>query len=225
MIKFGIGNTIMEYYDFAKHHKRMAIHVARTYSDGTKKDYIKSDTLREDIASNPDKVFTKKRNVYTRDLDKVDLVEETFVWLENRDYEIGDLEYYSTGASNTKQTTHVRLKFQFEYGRAFLDYKFNTSGSYATPFSSLCGHGFIGSIIDEIIDDSTLKDDGIVRDENGVITMILTDENGEPVDCELQMHEIEDAFIGIEIYKFEQEIVDNLLLDEDNEDDEEAEEA
>lgn len=211
MIKFGLGETVIEYYNFAKHHKRMAIHIARTFADGSTKDLINDEVFRKDVENNPDMTFTKKRTIYLRSDDTMQPVEDTFVWLKNLEYEDDDIEYYSVGASNTKQTTYVRLKFQFEYGRAYLDYKFSTSGSHAMHFKNLCSQGFVRSIINELVeDDSTLKDDGIAEGngDNSFI-MIILDENGEPVDCELDLYEIEQAFIGIEVYKFDHQIVED----------------
>lgn len=211
MIKFGIGTTTFDYYDFAKHHKRMAIHIARKFEDGSVTDYIKDETFRKDVEGNPDMVFTKKRNIYLRSADSLQLVEDTFVWLKNLEYDEGDIEYYSVGAMNTKQTTHVRLKFQFEYGRAYLDYNFKSSGPHAMSFESLCSHNFVTNIIDELVGgDSTLKDDGITEGgSNSSYTILIVDENGEAVDCELERYEIEQAFVGIEVYKFEHTIVED----------------
>ncbi len=213
MIKFKIGETELDYFNFAKHHKRMAVQIGRQYNDGSYVDLINDDTFRKDVEANPDKVFTKKQSIYKDG--NFEVATDKYIWLTNSEYIDGELDYYSTGSSNTKQVTYIRLRFQFEYGLAFLDYSYKSSGSYATTFNNVMKQG-IQTIVEEIMEDgSTLQDNGIALSDTGEIMMMITDSSGQSVNCEVEMYEIKSAFIGAEIYKFEQEIVtDSKELEE-----------
>lgn len=228
MIDFKVGNTVFDYHNFAKHHKRMPIMIGRTYPDGRYEDLVIADDFRKDIEDNPGDVFEKGRKIYDRKEDELLNVVDKFIWAHNTQYIDNELEYYATGMMNTRQTTYVRLKFLFENARAYLDYSYDTSGTFAMPFDSLCGHGFIETIINEAIDKTKnpLQEIGFDRIDGNDYKVIIVADDGEVVDVEMPMHEIEGGFIGIEIYKFEQEIDDtikNRLLDDEEDEDMEEE--
>lgn len=207
MIKFGLGSTEIEFHGFAKHHKRMPIHIGRFTEDGVYTNLITSDAFQKDVDENPSKVFYKERNIYNSTSRAIEKVKDAFVWLENLEYKDGTTNYYSIGAVNTEQTMYIRLKFQFEHSEAYLDYKMTTSGQYASSFKDLVGGSFIRDIIEEIVDECRpIEEAGIDVSENGYYEMILV-VDGEPIECEMPLHEIEQGFIGIEVYKFEQKII------------------
>lgn len=214
MIDFKVGNTVFDYHNFAKHHKRMPIMIGRTHGGGRYEDLVISDDFRKDIEDNAGDVFEAARKIYNRQTDTLEDVMDKFIWAKNTQYIDDEVTYYATRIMNTRQTTYVRLKFQFENARAYLDYKFDTSGSYAMPFDSLCGHGFIETIINDAIEESknSLQETGFAVTESGDYQVIIVSDDGEVVDAEMPMFEIESGFIGIEVYKFEQEIISDEEL-------------
>lgn len=208
MIDFKIGESVFDFKNFAKHHKRIPIMIKRTHEDGKVEDLVVDEQLRKDIEANPDKVFTVTAHVYSDD--KLKPVKDQYVWLDNAEYIEECVDYYETRISNTRQTTHVRLKFQFENARAYLDYSFKTEGSFAMGFDSLCSHGFIADIINEAVEelDYPLYEIGFDRvAEEDEYQVMVVGSDGHVIDITVPMYEIEGAFIGIEVYKFEQEIV------------------
>lgn len=202
VIEFKLGETSIDYFDFAKHHRRVPIHIGRTYEDGSYNDLIADETFRKDVADNQSMTFTAQNHIYQDS--RLQPVTDLFIWLENAEYIERSFPYYSLGSVNTSQTSYVRLAFQFEDALAFLETEYNTSGTFASSFSNMINNGsMIQEIIDELLDEGlSVEDCGIEKWGPKMYRIMAVSPKGWIEPIEVEVHELKEALIGVELYDF-----------------------
>lgn len=208
MVTFGFKEFQTEFHNWSKHHKTLGIQVKRVHQDGTV-ELPKDETLKELVINNEDVLQPKSITLYNTKANTRTEATDYYLPLQNLEYQQANLEYYSVGAMNTKQTTNIRLTFLIEYSTFILDYQFQSSGSYAMSFYDLLGSmDSIEEIIQNVIDkEQPFQDVGITETENGDYYLVLVSENGEFIETEIEKRELLTSLVGVEVYQFEQEIV------------------
>lgn len=210
MIKFGFNDYTVEMPNWSKHHQEMGVHVKRVYPDG-KVIEPKDETLLRLMRKNGNLLKEKSVLLFTPNGEQ--RVTDYYLPLQNQQYADGRLSYYSVGAMNTKQTTHIRYSFQIEEASFKLDYAYKSSGSYASSFFDQVRHleGAIEEAIEEILEKGLSKEESLA--EYGIATgeedfeILVIDDYLDVQQIDILKHELLKSLVGIEIYKFEQEIV------------------
>lgn len=210
MVKFGFEGYQEEFYNWSKHHKTVGIRVKRVRQDGTV-ELPEDQTLKELVINNEELLQPKSVTLYNTKTNERTEATDYYLPLQNLEYKPTNLEYYSVGAMNTSQTTNIRLTFLLEYSTFILDYQFKSSGSYARSFYDLLGSmDAIEDIIQNVIEEGKpFQDVGIKETENGDYYLILVSEIGETIGADIEKRELLKSLIGVEIYQFEQEIVNS----------------
>lgn len=208
MIKFGLDDYTTEFHGWTKHHKQLAIHLKREYTDGREPVLPKDEQFVKLLANNEDKLIKKGGALYDRETDERSEVVDFFLPLNNLDYQPAELEHYSVGASNTSQKTFVRIYFLLDYVHVILDYSYTSRGSFAMPFSRLIED--IDDIVYELADDGReFADKGIMFNEDpddGEYYVVGIDEYKRTIEFGISKRELLDSLIGIEVYKHEMTI-------------------
>ncbi|WP_214873365.1 hypothetical protein [Exiguobacterium sp. s140] len=216
MITFGIEDLTMNLHDWAKHHEQMGVFVKRVY-DGTDK-VVETDfkKLREIASRHEDKLKSKKGFVFG---DTTESVTDYYLPLKNLGYKKTELPYYHVGSMNTRQVTRVRFHFKPEDVEFKLDYEFKTSGSMCSTFKDVIRdiEDTIEDVIQDILeldinDSDRLSQHGITSSDDGYVIMVL-DEVLNPMEIEIEKHQLLDSLVGVEIYDFEQVIDDSIMDD------------
>lgn len=209
MINFGFKDYKTKFPNWSKHHKVLGTHVKRIYKNG-EQILPKDEKIKQLIAENEEVLKAKHVNLFNRETGEHSKATDYYLPLKNLDYEEANIEHYFVGASNTKQTTHARLTFLLEYDKFILDYSYTSSGSFATSFSDLVDEiGSIEDIIEEVVSkEKPLEETGITEGRDGGYHIVLATPQGEPIDAEVEKHELLNSLVGIEVYRFDQEIMD-----------------
>lgn len=209
MVKFGFKDYQDNYPNWSKHHKTIGIQVKRVYGDGTVI-LTENEKLNAIVAENEHLLNTKRVMLFDRKASERKHAIDYYLPLTNLEYEEANLEYYSVGAMNTSQTTHVRLTFLLDYDRFILDYSFKSEGSGAMSFYHLMdGVDFVESIIDEVLEENKfLEEVGITKGEDRQedFHIVLVSHIGEIMDVDVERQELLDSLVGVEIYRFDQKI-------------------
>lgn len=212
MITFAFESYKTEFPDWSKHHKKLGIHVKRVYENG-EEILPNSEELRDLIAKNEALLQEKFVRLWDRTSGEEKNATDYYLPVYNTEYKQANLEYYSVGAMNTEQTTHVRLTFMLEYDKFMLDYAFKSSGSHAMNFyHQLSSTGFVEDMIEEILDEGKpIEETGITtaEDEYADYKIVLVTPIGEIIDVDIEKHELINGLVGIEVYQF-----DHIILDE-----------
>lgn len=221
MVKFAFEGYETEYPSWSKHHKTLGTHVRRVYDDG-EVIHSNDEQVKAIVEANEDKLKVKHVTLFSRKTDSRRDAKDYFLPLTNLEYEGEDLEYYSNGASNTKQTTYVRLKFLIEDNLFVLNHSYKSSGHYAQSFNSFLGSlddYALEEIIDEILDkEGELEDVGIEKGESDDYHIVVADKALCPEDFEIGKHELFESLVAVEVYKYDMEIVDSIEELEEEED-------
>lgn len=208
MIKFGYKEYEREYPEWSKHYPYVGACLKRVYSNGEvilpedEKAKRLAEEYESELVAKPIQLWSDKER-------KLIPATDYYLILKNREYEEVDVPYYSIGAMNTEQTIYYRLKFQLEECFFCLAHTFKASGTFAMAFSDLLDSSFISNVIGEILEQGLpLEKSGIEKIDNGYRIVVVDCKSKEPIDIEIELHELEKGLIGAEVYKFEQTITD-----------------
>lgn len=218
MVKFILGDYETDEHNWAKHHKKLGNFVKVVYEDG-EVTTTQNETLLKIMEEQPELLVSKDVKLLRSKENKV--VDATYYYLmiENQDYKNGDIRHYHIGATNTKQTAYVRLKFMFGDAVAYIDTEYSSRGSYAQDVGSYISNpDIISDIIDELSElnlsrEESLSEKGIHvygdSDSDPEVHIVVVDTTyfTETV-IDIEVRELEQAFVGIELYDFKQTIVD-----------------
>lgn len=208
MITFGIDTYQTTFPDWSKHHKTIGIPVKRVYEDGETL-LPPSDEMKARVKEHESKLIPKHVSLYNVKTDERRVAVDYYLPLQNLEYKESTLSYYDVGASNTEQTTRMRLRFQLEYVTFFLDYHFKSSGSYAQTLHGLLdGIDAVETMIEDVLEsEQSIDECGIERSEGAHYFIRVVGEACEISDIEIEKEELLNALVGIEIYAFDQKIV------------------
>lgn len=206
-IKFGLDDFITERSQWSKHHKQLSLHVKRIYADG--REIITEDKevlalvekYKDHLISNPIELYNMESNETINATDY-------FLLLNNLDYQEVDIDYYSIGSMNTKQDTHIRMIFQLGSDQFILDHSYKSAGGHAISFYDYMDMDKIEDLLEEVANKSdTLEKYGITNNiEEKCYEIILVSKDGRINDAHVERQDLLRSFIGVEIYKFDQEI-------------------
>ncbi|MED4883136.1 hypothetical protein [Bacillus smithii] len=162
------------------------------------------------VLKNENLLKSKHVRLFDRKTFKEKEAVDYYLPLKNLEYQEADVDYYSVGAMNTRQTTHVRLTFLLEYDKFILDYSFKSEGSFAKSFYNLIDSlDFVEDIIDEVLEQGKpIEEVGIIKGKEEDFNIVIVTPVGEIMDIEIEKRELLNSLVGVEIYKFEHEIVD-----------------
>lgn len=208
MIKFGFGEFQTEFPNWSKHHKTLGIRVKRAYKDGEEV-LPKDPTLKAIVVENEELLKSKHVTLSDRNTSERKEAVDYYLPLQNLEYPEANIEYYSVGAMNTKQTTHIRLTFLLDYDKFILDYSYKSSGSFATNFFNFVdGMSFVEDVIEEVLEqEQPIEEVGITKGEDEDYNIVLVTEVGEIMDIEIEKRELLNSLVGVEVYQFDMEIV------------------
>jgi len=209
MVKFAFEIYETEIPNWSKHHKMLGIHVRRVYKDGEIVE-AKTKSLRELVAKHEDKLQSKHVSLFNHKENKRRDATDYFLPVYNQEYEEANLEHYSVGASNTKQTTHIRLKFMIEDNLFILGHEFKSSGHYAMSFYDvITNRDFIGDIIEETLETGKpIEEIGIAKGDDGGYHIVVANSASQPDDFEIEKTELINSLVAVEVYKHDMEILD-----------------
>lgn len=209
MIKFGFENYETEFPNWSKHHRKLSIRVKRVCEDGRVIETENKDLLTV-LESHSDKLLTKAVSLYDREFDKLTEAVDYYLPLFNLEYKESDIGYYDVGASNTSQTTFVRLKFLIEDNIFSLDYEYKTSGSHAMSFKSfLGGFDFVEDIIESVLSKGlSLEECGISVGDSEDYLIVVSDRVYNPESFEISKHDLFEGLVCVEVYDFDMKIDD-----------------
>lgn len=209
MVRFGFNDYEVEFNSWAKHHKVAGVHVKRVYNDG-KEVLPKDESLKKLIKEYEDVLKEKRVILYDKKTFEKKEATDYYLPVKNLEYQEADIEYYSVGASNTNQTTYIRLVFLIEYDKFVLDYESKSRGSFAPNFYDMINYsGAIEDIIEEIVEEEKpIEEVGIrTSDEPDYYDIVVVSTiDGSADDIQISKRDLVNSLVGIEIYKFEQEI-------------------
>lgn len=221
MVKFAFEGYKTEFPNWSKHHKTLGTHVRRVYEDGETIG-TKNEEIEAIVKVNEDKLKLKHVNLYNRQTGNRRNAKDYYLPLTNLEYEDADIDYYSNGASNTKQTTHIRFKFLIEDNLFVLSHSYRSSGHYSMSFGGFLD-GFDDYRLDDIIEEilgkeEKLEDIGITKGETDDYHIVVADKALCPEDFEISKRDLFESLVAVEVYKFDMEIVDSAdeLEEEEN---------
>jgi hypothetical protein len=211
MIKFGLDDFTTEMPNWTKHHREISLRVKRVKPNGEVV-VAESKKIQELMAKHEDLLRPKAVSFFNETSRELENGTDYFLPLKNLEYQETNLDYYSVGAMNTKQTTYMRMTFLLEYDRAVLEHKYDSSGSFAMSFKDfISGFDPVEEFIEEILDEGLpLEETGIARDEDDTdsYTLMVVTPEGDAIDAEINKRELLGSLVGIEVYKFDHEITD-----------------
>lgn len=160
------------------------------------------------VLDNENVLKSKYVNLFNRETGERSIATDYFLPVKNLEYEEIEIENYFIGASNTSQTTYIRLTFMLEESKLILDHSFKSSGSFAASFFGMIdGRDSIADIVDEVASkELPLEECGITYGQEGDYRIVVAMPEGNPIDIEVEKDELMNSLVGIEVYKFEQEI-------------------
>lgn len=214
MIKFGLDNYTEEFDNWSKHHKQIGVLVKRTYPDLDREPNLtKNQELLALVEKYPEKMKQKTITLTNFNTHERFNGVEHYLLLDNHDYTEANVDYYSIGSNNTKQTSHIRLTFQLEYDIFKTDITVKTSGSHAlSMYDMLCVFDAIEGWLDELTEEpDSLINYGIEKydGDDGDYRIILIQQHGEAIPVEIEKRELLAALTGVELYAFDLEIIEN----------------
>lgn len=199
--------------------QQLSAHVKRVYEDGEVVE-ANSEELRELVNAHEELLISKHEILVGFKSDTRRKVVDYYLPLNNLEYQnSGDTQYF-VGASNTEQTTGIRLKFKIDDCLLYLDHCYKSSGSFATTFLDLLnGEDGIFEIIECILEQGKpIEEVGIERvvneDDSGEgnldeeYRIVVANELYAPFDFEIEKKELLRSLVGIEVYNFDLKIKD-----------------
>jgi hypothetical protein len=209
MIKFGFDGYQTEFPNWSKHHKVLSTHVRRVYDNGEVIN-ANDELLKSIVEKNEDKLKSKHVDLFNRTTNDRSSATDYYLPLNNLEYEEADLDYYSVGSSNTKQTTFIRMKFLIENNLLVLSHSFKSSGHYAMSFRNYVeGMDFLEDMIEENIDKGKkIEDVGIEKGHDNDYSIVVANELRCPDSFEIDKNELLESLVAVEIYKYDMTIID-----------------
>ncbi|ALN97765.1 hypothetical protein Bp8pS_086 [Bacillus phage vB_BpuM-BpSp] len=204
-VKFKLGENVIEYGDWTKHHKKIPILIKSEYSNGNVTWYYKNN---EELEKFNDKFITNHEKVFYEVGNKieVDNVKNFYLSIKNADYKGNRLNNYTPCASNTKQEIFIKLKFLIEDDVLYLDYNYKTSGNYATSFYDMNN---VEDIIENILEKGlSIEDVGIQDLGDGMYKVNVVNPKSGPSQYEIEKDDLLKYFVGIEMYNYEMDYID-----------------
>lgn len=219
MVKFINGGFEQDFGEWSRHHKNLSVPVRIEYENGDLAE-LKDQKSRELINELEDRlvrvpihVRRKQNNEEgTQDRKEIETAQECYLPLGNREYQTANIKYYATGAMNTKQTCKYRMVFQIEDNQVVIAHTVSGIGSYAAMLSDIFDSlDSIEDVLWELCEhDDSLATFGVEsseEDENELNFMAVT-EGGQVFQMQLTPAELIKHLINLEVYEFNQEIVD-----------------
>lgn len=202
MVKFAFESYEVDFPNWAKHHKTIGIHVRREYQDG-EVDKTKDETLNSLVDKNNSILKAKPVDLYVRGTGERKTATDYYLPLENKDLK-PIVDYFQSGASNTRQNMGVRYKFLLESSLFILDHTLIAKGNY-----SLTDVLDIDYIVEEVCENGKLEDVGIAKtDDSNDYEIIVVDEYGDITTICMSLNELLDHLIAVELYDYQMEIID-----------------
>lgn len=210
MVKFEYKDYSTELPNWSRHHKTIGARVKRVYEDG-EVTLPKEKKVQQLVKEYESALIPHAVTLINWDTSKERSATDYYLPCKNTDYKEADVLDYGVGAVNTKETLHIRLKFVMDYATIYLDHELKTEGSYALSFFGLLSMD-IDDLIDEIVENSKgLAEDGIEasKEEGSDYHVVAVTNYGEATDFHLEKRDLQQALVGIEVYQFDLEIVDD----------------
>lgn len=206
MIKFAFEDYEVELPEWSKHHKVVGLLVKRVYKDG-ETILPGSEKLKSLIEEHKEKLKAKPVQVFNFKTNDICQATDYYLPVYNQEYKEADLDYYAVGFNNTKQTTSVRLKFQIEYDTFYLDYVFDSDGSFAASLYDILQD--VEGVVEEIVErGEDFSETGIKQGEEEDYRIIVVTDHLEVTDYVISKYDLLKSFVGMEVYDFKQEITD-----------------
>lgn len=211
MIKFGFKDYETEYPLWSQHHKQLSLHVSREYEDGRVKE-TESELLKQYVNEHPERIRTKTVRLFDfENIDNTYNATDTYFIIDNLE-RIEGIDDYSTGATNTEQTTYMRFKFLLDDNILYLDHSYFTGGTFAMSFASFVSNSsLIEDVIEEILEaGKPIEETGIIRyesDDEEMYKIAVANDMLAPFDFEIEKRELIESLVGIEIYKYDMVIL------------------
>ncbi|EUJ44690.1 hypothetical protein [Listeria fleischmannii] len=202
---------------WSQHHQKMAYCIGRieTLPSGEKKEEWTEEAsllaLYEYYQDAP-QVHREYGQRAQRDTHEILDCEWIYVVLENQAYEQVHIEDYYVGCANTKQTSWIRSRFQVDQDVFYLTSQLRSSGSFAATF-----HDWLPHEVKELFEE---YEETEAYQEKWGYRLLQTEDNEEELEVmavnqetfiaraiTLTMDEVQRALIGMEIYRFQQDIV------------------
>ena len=208
MITFGFKDFEMDIPDWSKHHKTIGLHVKRVNKETGEEILTKDETLKAIIQENSSMLKENAVKVIGKNTNETINAVDYYLPIENREYQEATIEYYTVGSMNTKQTTYIRFTFLIENNKFILDYQYKSEGRFARNFTDLLSGNNIKDVIDEVLKQRLpIEKVGIIPGENNNYIILTVAPHGEIVDIEVDKQDLFNNLIGVEIYRFKQEII------------------
>ncbi|HHT97275.1 MAG TPA: hypothetical protein GXZ90_05220 [Clostridiales bacterium] len=210
-IKFGLDEFKIERDNWSKHHKEIGLHVKRVYNNG--REILSENQENQEIKNLVDKYTSDLKHkvviLYDHESEKLIHATDYFLVLKNLNYPKTEIDYYSIGSGNTKQTTHIRITFQVETDLFILDHSYTSDGIYAASFYDYMDMDKIEDILDVTSKKSDTVDAyGITQsDDSDYYRIVLVSAEGQVNVADVHRRELLRSFIGMEVYKFDQKII------------------
>ncbi|MBC6301579.1 hypothetical protein [Listeria booriae] len=228
------GKTLREeHYSWAKHHKKVGYCVGvekfhQSLEEAPFYEVWHSDKKHVDVYRALKKTphtLTKVYDMMNFDTGESFKQRRHFILLENQAYQEADVSHYSIGASNTKQTCHIRLTFQLEKDRFIFDMEHRSAGSYAETFGSFLEDVFT-NMMDYLeekkeayveacrqqeeepnVQSHMVRTHGIHSLGESEYKIVVVDSSSSLIDeFDIEEEELKRSLIGVEIYQFNMEL-------------------
>lgn len=203
-ILFKLDDHTLEFHNWAKHHPQISTlaQCKRANGDINKSVYPE---INELIKKYPERVSSKMVNLYNSSTHETEPATYSYLIRDNATYIEKPLDYYTSGASNTSQTTTIKLVFQIEEHTFITSIRRRHSGYGGSLFSQLSDDS-VEEWLDELCeDDNSLLEHGIQENDFGY-EIISLDEHKYPVRFEIEKRELLDSLISVSVIEFNQVI-------------------
>lgn len=219
-IRFGRDEFETDFPAWTKHQPTAGANVRADYKSG-KTVYNDDEQLVEVAERYKDEWRQQLIHVMNKETGKLEEVILQYLPLFNLDRPENQMLWsdktYEMGASNTKQTTYMRLNFLVDEAMVALDYHYSSQGSGAPSFYD---HAIDMNTIEEMLEDmveagTTVEANGIGEAEEEepalgrVVHVVCIQKSGRVMSFDISTIELAQHLIGIEMYDFDQQILDD----------------
>lgn len=214
MVKFGFDEYAVELDGWSKHHKRIGIMGKLVYEDG-EVICTEDECLKRMMEKHESLLIEKPISLINRETWERTTATEYYFIVDNLEYQDAKVDYYSNGASNTSQKSSIRFTFLLDDLTFILDYVYTTSGSFATSLYQLLDFDGLETILSEVVEQKEFNDVGIGRGEDGrdykeeSYHIATVDPSGQARVVEVSANELLESLIGVELYDFDLEIIED----------------
>lgn len=222
MVKFGVKDIIMEMDEWTRHYPKISVLVERKrFLDGICTSTIIPITtipLIKDIEKceqYSNHIFQQEYYLYPiPHYDKTYCV-DTYIELENLEYQKHGVEVYGIEQENVKQTHYVRLGFKFDETTVYLESHFqdrstnnNNVNFYQCLFNN--GENIVERTIEQLIaSNQPIEKCGVQRCDNVESMYVLqgADDFCVPKQIIVELQDIMNALVSVELVRHEWSIV------------------